>query len=728
MARDSTPEFPSPSSHQACGTARHDPTDLVSARGLMEQTGAHQAGRAAATRLSYRRDVDGLRALAVMPVVFFHAGIGPFTGGYTGVDVFFVISGFLITSLLLKDLERGTFSIAHFYERRARRILPALTFVAAAVAAVAIIIYPPAELTDFGKRLASTALFVANIHFWRATDYFAPRAEDLELLHVWSLAVEEQFYLFFPPLLWLAVRLFKPRHVPWLFAAAASLSFLLSVYGLTVRPVPTFYLLPTRAWELLLGALIAFPLLPAPSRRAAQWLGIAAIVLLGVATFGYDAATPFPGAAAFVPCLGAAMLLYSGRFHADTWVARALSARPLVGFGLISYSLYLWHWPLLVMSTQFLMRPLTTVEAWAAILASVLLAAISWKFVEAPFRRPVSPMRSSARPLAVAAAAIAGLALVGVALSESRGLPWRVSPEVRRLEATAEKSLEELMAARNQGCVDGANNWRDRCRPTGISVVLWGDSHAGHFVAGLRERVGEGRFARYGNNAGCPPLLGITTVASHPANPGRPATGSLRAGEECRKLNDETLRAILARPDVRTVMLAGAWQFYSDGIDLAAREGRYALEDRDAPLSVESSRRAFRTGLTATVQALRARGIRVVLFGDTPQGRTSTTKCLIRALTVDRNPAVCDMDSDLALQLLAYSDSLVDELGNLPGVVAFKPSDHLCRDRRCPVRVGLAPIYLDADHLTLAGADYVLRKLDSQSPGVFGGTDTPPKP
>ena len=321
-----------------------------------------------------------------------------------------------------------------------------MTFVAAAVAAVAIIIYPPAELTDFGKRLASTALFVANIHFKWVTDYFAPGDEDLELLHVWSLAVEEQFYLFFPPLLWLAVRLFKPRHVPWFFAAAASLSFLLSVYRLT----------PSRPRRHLLPPL--HPGLGASAGRADRISLAAPTLAAGGAVARHrrnraagrrhlrlqHPATPLPGAAAFVPCLGTALLLYSGRFHADTWVARMLSARPLVGFGLISYSLYLWHWPLLVMSTQFLMRPLTTVEAWAAILASVLL------------RRHILEARRSALPAAGRSDEIAGPATCRCrrrhrrpgagrrgAASESRGLPWRVLPEVRRLEVTAGKSLQK---------------------------------------------------------------------------------------------------------------------------------------------------------------------------------------------------------------------------------------------------------------------------------------------
>ena len=269
---------------------------------------------------------------------------------------------------------------------------------------------------------------------------------------------------------------------------------------------------------------------------------------------------------------------------------------------------------------------------------------------------------------------------------------------------------------------------RDRCRPTGISVVLWGNSHAGHFVAGLRERVGEGRFARYGNNAGCPPLLEITTVASHPANPGRLATGSLRAGEECRKLNDETLRAILARPE------------HPHG-DAGGGPGN--LLRRNRPFHGGRPLRARRPRCAAQRRKL-APGIsnRTDSHGASPP-RARHPRSAVR-----RHAARSDLDHQMsdpcaharpqsgrlrhgqrprpaASRLL---ESLVDELGNLPGVVAFKPSDHLCRDRRCPVRVGLAPIYLDADHLTLAGADYVLRKLDSQSPGVFGGTDHLPKP
>ncbi|HYK43019.1 MAG TPA: acyltransferase, partial [Thermoanaerobaculia bacterium] len=309
--------------------------------------------------LSYRPEIDGLRGVAVVLVVLFHAGFGC-PGGYVGVDVFFVISGFLITSLIWKDLEGERFTFARFWERRARRIVPALVAVVAATLFAGWFLLLPADYERLGRSAASQAVFAANVHFWLTGGYFAPAAAEQPLLHTWSLALEEQFYWIVPVALFLVfgARRFERRRSSMILAAIGCgivSSFTLSVWGVAHHPSAAFYLLPTRAWELLLGSLVAFlPMRSQPSqgRAVRELAAIGGVALILLAAFGYRATTPFPGAAALAPCLGAALWIRSNGRETSASPAPTLAgsvlSRPLPVFvGLASYSLYLWHWPFL---------------------------------------------------------------------------------------------------------------------------------------------------------------------------------------------------------------------------------------------------------------------------------------------------------------------------------------------------------------------------------------------
>ena len=343
----------------------------------------------------YRPDIDGLRAVAVVPVVLYHAGVPALTGGFVGVDVFFVISGYLITGIVAAGIAAGSFSIVEFYERRARRILPALFVVLAASVAAGWWLLLPEPLERFAKSLLAATLFGSNFWFLdSARDYFAPGSDFAPLLHTWSLAVEEQFYLFFPPLLWAVARWRRGREVrlvAWLSLA----SFLGAVVVVAVDPPLAFYLAPLRIWELGLGALLA--LRPVP-RLAARWqregLGALGLAGIAVAVFGYDDLTPFPGFAALAPCLGALAIIAVG--SGGSVVNRALAIRPVVFVGLISYSLYLWHWPILA----FLRVRLGEVELPSGVAAVAVLASLGCTLVSfvprgASLRGQPSPPSSS---------------------------------------------------------------------------------------------------------------------------------------------------------------------------------------------------------------------------------------------------------------------------------------------------------------------------------------------
>src|SRR5271170_3095038 len=302
-------------------------------------------------RPRYRPEIDGLRALAILPVLLFHYRVSPFRGGFVGVDVFFVISGYLITQLIEAERREGRFSIARFYERRVRRIFPALFVMLTAATIAAAFILFPVDLVRYANSLLATAGFAANFEFWREAGYFDVAAAEKPLLHLWSIAVEEQFYLVFPALL----LLFQSRRVA-ITLAIFVLSFAFAVWGVIHAPSAAFYLLPGRAWELMLGALLALHAVPFIERRwIREALAVTGIALIAIAVFGYSKDTPFPGAAALLPCLGAALVIYSS-VPGITSASAVLSLPPLVFVGRISYSLYLWHWPLYVFARYFSFR------------------------------------------------------------------------------------------------------------------------------------------------------------------------------------------------------------------------------------------------------------------------------------------------------------------------------------------------------------------------------------
>ena len=283
--------------------------------------------------MKYRAEIDGLRALAVIPVILFHADFELFSGGFVGVDIFFVISGYLITTILIEDIENKRFSIVNFYERRARRILPALFLVMLACIPFAYFWMLPGQLKDFSQSLVAVSLFGSNILFWRESGYFAAVAEEKPLLHTWSLAVEEQYYVLFPIFLVLAWRFGKNR-VFWMIVVIATFSLLLSEWGWRNKPTANFYLAPTRAWELFAGSIAAFIVQKQGVHRN-DLLSIAGLLAIIFSIFFYDDTTPFPSMYALVPILGVVLLLlYADK---DTFAAKLLSTKGIVGIGLISY-------------------------------------------------------------------------------------------------------------------------------------------------------------------------------------------------------------------------------------------------------------------------------------------------------------------------------------------------------------------------------------------------------
>ena len=371
--------------------------------------------------MKYRTEIDGLRALAVVPVILFHAGFELFSGGFVGVDVFFVISGYLITTILIEDIENNRFSLVNFYERRARRILPALFFVMLVCIPFAWMWMLPYQMIDFSQSLVAVSLFASNILFWSENSYFATDSEEKPLLHTWSLAVEEQYYVLFPIFLLLAWRFGKNR-VFWLIVVMSAISLLVSEWGWRNEATAKFYLAPTRAWELFAGSIAAFVVQKrgVKSNNALSLTGLAAIIF---AILAYDKTTPFPGVYALIPVLGVVLLiLYADK---ETLVARLLSTKALVGIGLISYSAYLWHQPLFAFARIRLLEQPSSGLMLALCVLSFLLAVASWKFVEQPFRNRKHFSRQFIFFSSIAM--VLGLTLVGVIGDLANGYEKQIS-------------------------------------------------------------------------------------------------------------------------------------------------------------------------------------------------------------------------------------------------------------------------------------------------------------
>lgn len=437
--------------------------------------------------MKYRPEIDGLRAIAVIPVVLFHAGFDLFSGGFVGVDVFFVISGYLITTILIDEIENKKFSIIDFYERRARRILPALFLVVLACVPFAWLWMQPRQMNDFFQSIVAVSVFASNILFWQENDYFAPAAEEKPLLHTWSLAVEEQYYLLFPIVLLFVWRFGKSK-ASWAIVFLSVISFALCEWGSRAEPTANFYLAPTRAWELFAGSLAAFVV----QKRGVQNKGLlstAGLLAVVFGVFAYDKTTPFPSAYTLVPVLGVVLLIiFSGK---DTVTTKLLSNRALVGIGLISYSFYLWHQPLFAFARiQSLEEPTGELMGLLALLA-LGLAFGTWKYLEKPFRNHCVVGKRGLFSFSLAMLTLfAGFGLFSLSYNLANKRPTLYEDSI------VEREKQRRFHAKQEIC--NLKTWEKCNEPEKgkVNVLVIGDSHAAdalnalyHATEGNREGI-----------------------------------------------------------------------------------------------------------------------------------------------------------------------------------------------------------------------------------------------
>lgn len=643
--------------------------------------------------MTYRKDIDGLRAIAVLAVILYHAEIPGFGGGYVGVDVFFVISGYLITQLLAVSAEKPLRSqLKDFYLRRARRILPALFVTCLIVAVAAAAIFLPWDLATFGRYLAATPVFLTNVAAWATGGgYFASNLVHTPIAHFWSIAIEEQFYILYP-LTFALIGKYVPRHQRLALVALAAASFAVCIWGSYRAPAASYFLAPSRAWELLFGGVLATSGQRSLKHQVAnELLAAVALVTLAFVAYEYGANIRYPGWYAIAPCAASAILIQTGRQQA-TLVGKLLSLRPFVFTGLMSYSLYLWHYPVLVFANYYLLQEVHGSGLCVVIASIYLLAVASWKWIEIPIRR--RQLLESNRRFASSALIVSIVLLVtGILFWKSDGLQWRFPPETRvrgnawlldgNFLPTCEKlSLDQIASGRL--CSVGPQD------SDAIRGLVWGDSHAMVLLPAY-EQLARLHHIRlfFAVRFACRPLVGATKRQWNESD-----------RKYCGGFNAAVVQAVRLL-DPRLLILNAHW------IDVDA--------DIISPSSTEADPgdSNFKRGLRETLRATSSINRAVCIVLDVPQFKYD----LPIALGVARERGI-EEDFLKVTRAEAQEDFRGPEndiralVQQQPMVRYVDPKDLLCPGDSCLFESGAELLYGDRNHLSWAGAQFIANSLD----------------
>lgn len=628
-------------------------------------------GKTTATQ-GFRDDINGLRAIAVSLVVLFHFGISPFQGGYVGVDVFFVISGYLMTRIIVGGLANNRFSLVNFYLARARRILPGLAILCLTLLIYGVIQMTPPDLERLGRHVAESLTFTSNIFYWSEFNYFSADNFDKWLLHTWSLSVEWQFYLLFPIVLLQVSRSGKLRYIPICLMVLFVASFAASVLFTRSDAVFSFYMLPTRAWEMLAGGIVAISPAALQHKYLKSAVALLGLALIAFSTLQFDAHTKWPGVRAALPVFGACLYIYAD-------LQSRLVRNPLVGLiGTASYSIYLWHWPVVALMHHYSLE--TSLQlVWVGIIVSVGLGWASQRFVEAPALKALQllrPQRSWAAVLS-AAGAVAGL---GIAIVLLQGMPQR--PQVAGFaDAASEiafakmrtgwchadfsdlpvsKTKDVKFEAKYENCYIGDLK-------SNLTAILWGDSHAAHFAPYIDiVAKAQGVKVQQLTSPGCKPLFDGNDVGTNP--------------DICLNFR----KAVLEKLSGGTPVIIGArW------------DNSASYSELDATLD-------------RTLKRLSDANAKVILLGETPVFPTSVDQKFIYEKTFaiasphkyNRNASVDHANIILRAESEKYKN-----------VIFIDPGSRLCTGSTCTPLIQGHEVYFNADHLTIMGAQ-TLAKLD----------------
>lgn len=632
---------------------------------------------------AYRADIDGLRAIAVLAVIAFHANPRLLPGGFVGVDFFFVISGYLITGLIAKGIETDTFSFTDFYARRIKRIFPAYILVAFVTLVVSSYLLIPNDYIFYTTSLAASFAFLSNVFFSMLSwGYFGTRSEEFPLLHTWSLSVEEQFYFIFPILL-IGLYRYCRRYVPHVLFSLAIVFILFSEFK--AGNSKAYFLLSSRAHELLIGALTYFiaQKTPLPSSRQAALLALTGLALMFGSALWIHQGISFPGVNSLYPCIGTALVIYAGR--SGNAVSSILRYKGMVAVGLISYSLYLWHWPIFSF-LKYRQIPLTATTSAAAIALSFLLAALTYRFVEKPIRqnRRIGFKWAFLKLYALPASAFMA---VGLYSYLTEGAPVRFSADTRELISSYsfERDLTRSCSIREEDYRQVTLDYLTQHCAFGetarqkADVLLIGDSHAHHFKPFVEKLVSNaGLKGVYHVQGACAPALTAFQLASRQS-----------VSESCQKRNADLFRIA---GEFRYVVLGGYWS--SDYLDLPEVE----------------------KGLQRAVEKIMQANAIPVLIKDNPDHEADLSKCVLYKkrgwIPEERN---CNIPHDYMVRNTGISDQMIDRVQALfPAAIVIDPKKVMCNSAECATAIGNIALYKDNNHLNSVAAKLIAEKYIAQ--------------
>ncbi len=646
----------------------------------------------------YRRDIDGLRAIAILPVVLYHYGLSGFSGGFVGVDVFFVISGFLIGGLLWAELnETGRIRLLPFFGRRIRRLAPAYLAMAVATSIAAWFILMPFDFREFGQELVAATVYLANVHFFREAGYFDTASDQKLLLHTWSLSVEEQFYLFVPVFMLLLARL--RRILPILLVGLGVLSFVACLALMQLSPTAAFYLFPFRAWEMMAGVVLA---IWGQQRQtnwdihpALSWVGLG---LIAVAVFTFQAGDHFPGLWALAPVVGTVLILLNGR--QDNPINQLLSSAPFLFFGLISYSLYLWHWPMVTLLKYYLGVTQLDLGMIAVLLGvSIGVAWLSYKLVETPIRKGALPQWRLPVGYALASAGVIGAAL---SFAFSDGRPERFAPEARPFIAAARDFHRNFTRCSTPS--DGPWAGIEICAigPDGPpEVLVWGDSHARAFKGGVDQAASDaGVPGLLIWRGGCPPLLGVMKDER---------VSTLAEEQACAQSGDLVQTGLAQTPSIHSVLLIGRWAYYAEGVGVGIDDHNWVTLSSTDGTPAPDQKTLFSTALSQTVQTLDTATDRVFVLRQMPE------MALFRARNAARDVAYGHQSADTLLATQGRIDrNQVQTTRSAAADAAVRAAvtpehmidlwDQICTETECSMQSGNDLLYYDNNHVSDTGA------------------------
>ncbi len=660
--------------------------------------------------MNYRADIDGIRAIAVTAVILFHYGVTGFSGGFVGVDIFFVLSGYLISSIIFDKLEKGRFEFGNFYFRRIRRLFPVYVVVMAVTFALAYAFMLPREFREFGQSLVASTVYISNILFFLEAGYFDTASHLKPLLHTWSLSVEEQFYVIFPFVAWLCARLSR-KNLFIFFAILTVASFVAAVSYIKTDTSAVFYLYPFRAWEMFLGTLLATQFIPhLASRLWNNALAITGLALIILPTFLYTDKTLFPGASALIPCFGTALLIYSGSAQ-QGWVQQILSSSIPVYIGKLSYSLYLWHWPLYVIYAYISPEGLSALDIVMIAAATFAASYLSYRYIETPFRHGKFAWSNKMLPVFSTTAVFSFAAMAGgFYLHKTNGMPQRLNAETAAFASAGGDLFGDL-----SGCVLEDNDILPGIGfcPIGDPLnadsytLIWGDSHGGAYKRGYESLIDSNtHHALLAWTGGCPAVFGLEKDES---------VSSKLIDDQCPVRNNAIRTLLNEDKRINAVVIVGRWSYYihGEGIGVDSHNKIALWPEGTDQNTVDDQGRVFIDSFISTLEALKNMGKKVFVVEQPPEyeryvGRkiainlmkgSEEVQTKLETLTVQPYANVIQRQGPMQLALAHAEKKQL--------VTTLKTHQFFCKDDICSLMREGAPTYFDNNHVSSFGAEQI---------------------